>query len=496
MAVSCSANNLESSPVLTRNVTTVSNPDTSIISAGGYNYACTAAATQNYTSASTTGFLSVNKASPTLSLLLNGAATDLTLPSTGGQVNISANSNSPLDGNVSISVDGITINTGYGTVESSVDLTAAGSHSITVLYSGNENYTSGSLTRTVSVSSGGSETGSGNGGGGGGSSVNESKSVVQGLEIYSVGDLIMSPGESKTIELRVKNVGNSFLNKCKPIGSGIYEPWFSSSDVKNINVGEIVEYLFSINVPAAASEQDSPRLVVECLEKSFGVPLNVIILKPDVSSEIVAMNLLTSDELEVNYSISSSVGGDQTFVFRVYDSDGNLLSKKAEKIQTSTNTKYFSIVLDVSKAEKGLLKISISKEGSEGSLIDEFFVYDVNKGITGFILFDNSDNSGAYSLVIVGLFLAFGIVILRRILKFKSQGGYMHASDEAILSKFSLSGMFNGLKNKFVSKGSTESVMMVDDKFVNTLKEVSKNNDVKGKWISVSLDDKGDIKSS
>ncbi|MBW2980006.1 hypothetical protein KY360_01135, partial [Candidatus Woesearchaeota archaeon] len=57
--VSCSADNTEVSVVLTRNATPVSNPDVQTLAIGDYLYACTAAATQNYTADSESNTLSI-----------------------------------------------------------------------------------------------------------------------------------------------------------------------------------------------------------------------------------------------------------------------------------------------------------------------------------------------------------------------------------------------------------------------------------------------------
>jgi len=70
-SVGCLVYNPESSPSLTRNGTGVSNPDNATLAAGTYNYACTASATQNYSIASTTGSLTVSRATSTLSINLS-----------------------------------------------------------------------------------------------------------------------------------------------------------------------------------------------------------------------------------------------------------------------------------------------------------------------------------------------------------------------------------------------------------------------------------------
>jgi hypothetical protein len=166
--VSCSANNLESSPALTRNMTSMSNPDSGILAVGSYNYACTAAATQNYTSASATTTLTVSKATPTINLTLNGVDSDITLSSGGGNVDIIATLVTPDSGNLNLTQDGTPINSGASPLANISSFTSAGTYTLLASYAGNDNYTSGSKSHSITVQvasqpppSGGGSTGGG-----------------------------------------------------------------------------------------------------------------------------------------------------------------------------------------------------------------------------------------------------------------------------------------------------------------------------------------------
>ncbi|MEM4247894.1 MAG: hypothetical protein QXH80_01385, partial [Candidatus Nanoarchaeia archaeon] len=159
--VSCTANNAESSPTITRGGVGVSNPDVQTLAAGNYNYACTSATTQNYTSGSTAGTLTVNKASPVVNLTLNGQDSDLTVD-TGTTVNIIATLVTPAVGDLNLTENGVQINYGASPLTNSITYNTADTYAIEASYAGNENYTAGSESHTVTVQSGG-----GGGGGGG-----------------------------------------------------------------------------------------------------------------------------------------------------------------------------------------------------------------------------------------------------------------------------------------------------------------------------------------
>jgi hypothetical protein len=167
MNITCSANNPESIPSLTRNTLSVSNPDNTVLGVGSYNYACTSIATENYTSASNTGSLTVTKATPTLNLTLNGQGSDITLPSSGGEVNMTARLINPQNAIINLTLNGIIIGSGLSSIENISLFSNSGSYNVGALFDGNENYTSGTLVSTITVSSVINNGGGNNGGNGG-----------------------------------------------------------------------------------------------------------------------------------------------------------------------------------------------------------------------------------------------------------------------------------------------------------------------------------------
>jgi hypothetical protein len=183
--VTCTANNLESSPALTRNSSSVSNPDVqSTLTVAAHNYACTAAATQNYTSASATGTLTVSKASPTINLTLNGQHSDISVD-TGTAVNITAIIVTPSGQSMDLTENSTLINSGASPLTNLSTYNTAGTFTFNATYGGNENYSAGSKARilTVSAPGGGGSPGGGSGGGGGGGGGSGGGGVATASEI-------------------------------------------------------------------------------------------------------------------------------------------------------------------------------------------------------------------------------------------------------------------------------------------------------------------------
>jgi hypothetical protein len=149
-------------------------------------------------------------------------------------------------------------------------------------------------------------------------------------------------------------------------------------------------------------------------------------------------------------------------------------------------------LLDVTKAENGLLKISITKKGDAKALVEEFFVYDTKKSITGFSLFE-SNSTLTYSGFIIIIFLIFAFLIVRRMIVFNKEQSGLHVSNtnkNVVSSRFKK--FFEDLYAK--AKKGEESIMVVDKKFVDFLKSYAKGKDLKGKWININLDKQGQIR--
>ncbi len=250
--------------------------------------------------------------------------------------------------------------------------------------------------------------------GGGGSSriiekiVNESK-VDRGLEIVNAGDIIMSSGEERVLQVEIKNNGLNFLNDCKLVGWGENAELVQSGEVKNIGIGEIVGFNFVLNIPELITEL--PGINLECVEKTQNIKLNIVLVKPDLNVKIAKMFLESKNELTVKYSVKS-LSDKAALVFRVF-SDDVLISEKSEEVLTGDDEK--EIILDVSKAESGMLKVSIGRENE--TIIEEFFLYNKNS-MTGFASRIFEGNVKYIGLIVI-VFLVLAFFIIRRIFKRK-----------------------------------------------------------------------------
>ncbi len=270
---------------------------------------------------------------------------------------------------------------------------------------GNENSTSTSFS--VNTALPGGDTG---GGGGGGSSTviippSEEKFDVELIE--GTGDIIVYPGDEKTLAISVKNTGNQFLNKCKLTGD------CESNDLKNIDVGEISEFVFTLSVPASGDY--SPKIKLECVEKTLNINLDVTLINSNSNIEISKISL-EGNNLIVDYISKFSDSVDLEFA--ILNNLGGKIVKQTELASPGAN----SFEFDISSAEKGMLKLAVYIPGQKTVLVEESFIYS-SGGITGFV-FRDILGDGGYTIgvgAIVIVFLIIGFFMVRRIFRLRKK---------------------------------------------------------------------------
>ncbi|MEM4214935.1 MAG: hypothetical protein QW484_01035 [Candidatus Pacearchaeota archaeon] len=167
--VSCSANNNEVTLTLTRNGQVVNNPDVNVFGAGYYYYNCSAAQTQNWTSASVANTLNVSRAASLVNLTLNGIDGNITVNvnepvnATGLLIVPSLPWHPPINNSqiesipqpqlyeIWLYMDGLWIASGNHTVTYITSFSQPGLHNFTVRYPGTQNYSESNETHWVNV---------------------------------------------------------------------------------------------------------------------------------------------------------------------------------------------------------------------------------------------------------------------------------------------------------------------------------------------------------
>jgi len=140
--VSCTASTPQVTPALTRDSTATTNPEVRTLAGGFYAYACTSAATQNYTAATAIPLtLTVNRVATTTTLTINGVEADQTI-SYGTPAALAATTSA---GSLTLYLNGTVI-----TNPSTLTL-AAGSYNVTATNSGDANHSPSTATHWLTI---------------------------------------------------------------------------------------------------------------------------------------------------------------------------------------------------------------------------------------------------------------------------------------------------------------------------------------------------------
>tara|TARA_Y100000310_G_scaffold220270_1_gene221745 strand:+ start:1239 stop:3674 length:2436 start_codon:yes stop_codon:yes gene_type:complete len=283
-----------------------------------------------------------------------------------------------------------------------------------------------SIEFSVDTSSGGNPTPSSSGGGGGGGSSRRNVINTSGkLELSSLTDLIIEPGEKRNLNLKVKNSGLSFLNDCKLVGDGVYSSWVSSSQSLKIGGGESVDFDFEINVQEDIGHGSySVSVSVSCEETSESEIFLVDVIEEQLSFSLVNIERGEEDNIVVDYILSEFSGVEQSveIQFLLLDSSENKVAEivDVKEIAAGSEEGFTTVIsLDSSLAGDFNLIVNINSE-TYSTFVQENVV--LGAPVSGFAIFNNGGRlrSALYVGGIV-LFLVFALVIVSRIVKLKKK---------------------------------------------------------------------------
>ena len=137
------------------------------------------------------------------------------------------------------------------------------------------------------------------------------------------------------------------------------------------------------------------------------------------------MNLISKTNLQINYTVRGNSDFNQNLIFSVIDSENNLILEKSEQINVVKEESYKSIVLDIGEANKGLLKIIISRADDKKPIVEEFFVYDSSAfGVTGFAFLNKVSSTMTLTALMILVFGVIAYFVVRRIIALRKWKGY------------------------------------------------------------------------
>lgn len=368
---------------------------------------------------------------------------------------------------------------------------------------GNQNSASTSFsvdTSTTTPPPASTPSDSSSGGGGGGIAGNV---TVKGkISISGVSDVVMKPGETKTLTATVKNAGPRFLNNCKLNGGGQASGWISSKGIKGISPGESFDFVYSISVPLTVNDNSAGTIFIVCDEASNSVDFKIDIAQSPLKIQIISVEQkgtrlnfaynIINDDVEQTVSAEYWMAGDDNV--RVAEGKEEFVVGAGEILERQA-----SLELPLNSAGGYVFNIKINSD-SASAYSQESVILGTGTGLVGRFL---SAEGGGIILIIVlcvGAFIA-AIFIIRRIIKKPERNdktGYIkinlnkYEKEKKIVKKKPKGpGFFTRLKNSLFSRKrasegiSKKGVVIIDSSVIEHLKKHAEGKDLKGKWIHV-----------
>lgn len=366
----------------------------------------------------------------------------------------------------------------------------------------NLNYTNSSFS--VSTSSnppggGGSSDGGGGGGGGGGKPVNKTLAL---LEISGVGDIVMKPGEIKTLSASVKNTGSKFSNNCKLVGEGEAESWISSKQSRGLSPGEVAEFIFSVSVPEDVNKDAGATISIVCDEVTVSKSFKISLVKDVIDLKIKSVEQKGSS-LDFVYSVKSLESGQEVSVeFWVSDEAGKNIANGTDSFSLESGQELertASLELPSGAVGEHVLSIKINSEKAS-SYAQETVLLGSSWGFLGRALLVEGGGRTVSIAILIVISVLIGIVVVRRIIKkplTEDRAGYVkiklgkHSGGEkSILHTEALpqsAGFFSSIKKSLgrFSHSDKRGIMVIDNQVIEHLKKHAEGKDLRGKWIHI-----------
>ena len=253
----------------------------------------------------------------------------------------------------------------------------------------------------------------GGGGGGGGGSSTKTAVLTGKIKIYDIGDVIVNPGESKTLVASVENIGTIFLNKCRLTDAG-NSGLISSKDVKGLAVGQKEDFIFGLNIPEDFKDRVLD-IVVKCEEAQESRMLNVLLSKNIIEVELISSEQ-KGNKLNFVYLAREKTGNshDVDAVFWMEDSNGAKISEGSDSFSLDANQELRrESSLNLGEAGEYVFNLELEAEGYKTSL-EEQVIVGKSTGLLGRAILVAGGGKTLLIGILIVLALFFAVFFIRK----------------------------------------------------------------------------------
>ena len=247
-------------------------------------------------------------------------------------------------------------------------------------------------------------------------------SGINNFEIHSLNNITLNQGDSREIELKVRNAGVNYLNDCEIKTSDFYSSWISSNNLKGLAPGEKYSFLFEVSaLEKIYKEKKIIPIIVSCDELNKSVDLQLDIIEKTFEIVFLKVHETNQEEINISYSIKELAGksSDIDIELILMDSNGDIIKKINERAKIESNSEITrNKKININELNSSEIKVALNVDSKKYScFVIENVLIGQTKSISGFSVSDNTRNSDKiFSLLIVSLFLVFSYFTLRKII--------------------------------------------------------------------------------
>ncbi len=260
----------------------------------------------------------------------------------------------------------------------------------------------------------------GGGGGGGGSSGNISVSVQGKMEISRIENFVARAGDKKTLSLKVRNNGKSFLNNCRLIGNEQINSWIYSSKIQGIAPGENANFVFNINIPEEIDSGDYNGVIEIICDEASSSSSIIISIPKTLSSLKIKEIKQDKNKLNINYQLESKDIKDTNIEIWMVDKDKNEIGRVKDSFKTQKGINERKIVMNLPEDAIGIYSIYFAISPDLEKFIKQSIVIG-KTSTTGLSVLDTTRGKVVAFIIFILMLLAGLFLIIRENMKPKKE---------------------------------------------------------------------------
>ncbi len=254
--------------------------------------------------------------------------------------------------------------------------------------------------------------GGSSGGSGGGVGIVSNKTQSGQLSLSKIENIIVYPGNKKTLLLPARNSGKIFLNNCKLVAKGTVSNWMNSKQISGISPGENINFIFDLNIPEDAKSGDySLEFEVNCDEANGHSSLSMTI--PE-ALRLIKIKEIKQDgnliEIFYDFEGGNSIGNEASIELWIADEFNVEIKRVKDNFMINNRLTERNVSIELPKSLAGIYSLYAASSSDLANPVKQSFVLGKSSG-TGFTILDQPGNK-IIAYIVFLLIIGIGIFFI------------------------------------------------------------------------------------